>query len=249
MNRFTNKVAVITGGNSGIGLATARRLASEGARVVITGRDPSTLATAAREIGGDVLTVRADVSNLADIDRLFEETKTRFATIDVLFVNAGVAPVAPLEAVTETHFDEIFNINVKGLYFTVQKALPLLNEGASIVFNASVADQKGVAGMSVYSASKAAVRSLARTMAAELIGRGIRVNAISPGPIATPIFGRMGLSKEERDGMAQGIASMVPMKRLGTPEEVAAAVAFVASSEASFITGQEIAVDGGLAQI
>ncbi len=216
---------------------------------MITGRDPATLATAAREIGGDVLTVRADVSNLADIDRLFEETKTRFATIDVLFVNAGVAPVAPLEAVTETHFDEIFNINVKGLYFTVQKALPLLNEGASIVFNASVADQKGVAGMSVYSASKAAVRSLARTLAAELIGRGIRVNAISPGPIATPIFGRMGLSKEERDGMAQGFANIVPMKRLGTPEEVAAAVAFVASSEASFITGQEIAVDGGLAQI
>ena len=193
--------------------------------------------------------MRADVSKLADIDRLFQETKARFGTIDVLFVNAGIAPIAPVEAATEAHFDEVFAINVKGLYFTVQKALPLLNDGASIVLNASVVDQKGMPGLSVYSASKAAVRSLARTFAAELIGRGIRVNAVSPGPIATPIYGRMGLPQEQLDGMAQGILGMVPMKRFGTPEEVAAAVAFLASSESSYMTGQEIAVDGGMAQI
>lgn len=249
MKRFENKVVVITGGNSGIGLATAKLLSEEGAKVVISGRDQTTLAVAAEEIGGDVLAVRADVSRLAEIDRLFEQTKERFGKIDVLFANAGVAPVAPLESVTEAHFDEVFDINIKGVYFTVQKAVPLLNDGAAVILNASVVDQKGWAGLSVYSASKAGVRSLARTLAAELIGRGIRVNAVSPGPIATPIFGRLGLTQEQFDEMAQGIIGQVPMKRFGKPEEVASAVAFLASAESSYLTGQEIAVDGGLAQL
>ena len=249
MSRFHNKVVVITGGNSGIGLATAKRFAAEGAKVVISGRSEATLEQAKKELGGEALAVRADVAKVADLDRLFHETHAKFGKIDVLFANAGVAPTAPLESVTEAHFDEVFSINVKGLLFTVQKALPLLSEGAAVILNASVVDQKGFPGMSVYSASKAAVRSLARTFAAELVGRGIRVNVVSPGPIATPIFGRMGMSQEQVDGFAQSITATVPMKRFGAPEEVAAAVAFLAASEASYITGVEINVDGGLGQL
>jgi NAD(P)-dependent dehydrogenase (short-subunit alcohol dehydrogenase family) len=249
MSRFHGKVVVVTGGNSGIGLAAAKRFAAEGAKVVISGRSEATLEAAAKEIGGDVLAVRADVAKLADLDHLFQKTKAKFGKIDVLFANAGVAPSAPLEAVTEAHFDELFNINVKGLLFTVQKALPLLSVGAAIVINASVVDQKGFPGMSVYAATKAAVRSLARTFAAELIGRGIRVNVVSPGPITTPIFDRMGLTPEQAEGFAQGVTQIVPMKRFGKPEEVAAGVAFLAADEASYITGVELNVDGGLGQI
>lgn len=248
MKRLEGKVAVVTGGNSGIGLATAKRLQEEGARVAISGRSRQTLDEAVRTIGNGVVAVQADVAKPADLEKLYAEVKEKLGKIDV-FVNAGVAKFAPLADTSESLFDENFDINVKGAYFTVQKALPVLNDGASIVLNTSVADQKGNPGSSAYSATKAAMRSLARTAAAELVGRGIRVNAVAPGPIETPIFGRTGLPKEQIEAFAQGIAASVPMKRLGRPEEVAAAVAFLASQDASYITGTEINVDGGLGQI
>jgi len=249
MKRLEGKVAVVTGGNSGIGLATAKRLQEEGARVAIAGRSKKTLDEAVKTIGNGVVAVQADVAKLADVDRLYAEVSRKLGKIDVLFVNAGVAKFAPLAETSESLYDEQFDINIKGAYFTIQKALPLLNDGASIILNTSVADRKGTAGTSAYSATKAALRSLARTAAAELVGRGIRVNTVAPGPIVTPIFGRTGLPKEAIDEFAKEIVAKVPMKRLGQPEEVAGAVAFLASSDASYITGVEINVDGGMGQI
>ena len=249
MKRLEGKVAVVTGGNSGIGLATAKRLQEEGARVAISGRGRQTLDEAVRTIGNGVVAVQADVAKPADMDKLYAEVNRKLGKIDVLFVNAGVAKFAPFAETSESLFDEQFDINIKGAYFTIQMALPLLNDGASIILNTSVADQKGNAGTSAYSATKAALRSLARTTAAELVSRGIRVNAVAPGPIETPIFGRTGLPKEQIDEFAKEITAKVPMKRLGRPEEVAATVAFLASQDASYITGIEINVDGGLGQI
>src|ERR1700676_4507466 len=249
VNRLQGKVAVVTGGNSGIGLATAKRLQEEGARVAISGRSKKTLDEAEKTMGNGVVAVQSDVAKLTDIDKLFAEVAQKLGKIDVLFVNAGVAKFAPLAETSESVFDEQFDINIKGAYFTIQKALPFLNDGASIILNTSVAGSKGTVGASAYSATKAALRSLARTAAAELVGRGIRVNAVAPGPIVTPIFGRTGLPKEAIDEFAKEIVSKVPMKRFGQPEEVAATVAFLASQDASYITGVEINVDGGMGQI
>jgi NAD(P)-dependent dehydrogenase (short-subunit alcohol dehydrogenase family) len=249
MARLTGKVAVVTGGNSGIGLATAKRFSDEGAKVVITGRDQKTLDAAAKTIGGDVVALRSDVSKLADLDKLYKTVSEKFGKIDVLFANAGIAKFAPVTESNEALFDETFDVNVKGVYFAIQKALPLLNDGASIIINSSVVNETGAAGASVYAATKAAVRSLARTLTTELVDRNIRVNVVSPGPIQTPIFGRTGLSKEQIDGFTRDIVAKVPMKRLGKPEEVADAVLFLATPESSYITGVDINVDGGMGQV
>jgi NAD(P)-dependent dehydrogenase (short-subunit alcohol dehydrogenase family) len=249
LKRLEGKVAVITGGNSGIGLAAAKRLQEEGAKIAIFGRSTKTLDKAVKIIGNGVVAVQGDVAKLTDVDKLYAEVSRKLGKIDVLFVNAGVAKFAPFAETSESTYDENFDIKIKGAYFTIQKALPLLKDGASIILNTSVAGQTGAAGTSAYSATKAALRSLARTTAAELAGRGIRVNAVAPGPIVTPIIERTGLPKEAIDEFSREIMAQVPMKRFGQPQEVAGAVAFLASQDASYITGVELNVDGGLGQI
>jgi NAD(P)-dependent dehydrogenase (short-subunit alcohol dehydrogenase family) len=249
MKRLQGKVAVVTGGNSGIGLASAKRLQEEGARVAIAGRSRKTLDEAVKFLGRDTLAVQADVAKLADVDKLYAEVSKKLGKIDILFVNAGVANFASFADTTEELYDKNFDINTKGAFFTIQKALPFLNDGASIILNTSVADRKGFETTGSYAATKAALRSFARTAAAELVGRNIRVNTVAPGPIETPIFGRLGLEKPVADEIVKGFAAKVPMKRLGQPEEVAGTVAFLASSDSSFITGVEINVDGGMGQI
>jgi len=249
MKRLEGKTALITGGNSGIGLATAKRFQEEGARVAISGRSKKTLEEAAKSLGNGLLAVQADVAKLSDLDKLFAEVSQRLGKIDVLFVNAGIAKFAPLAETSEALYNEMFDINVKGAYFTIQKALPLLNDGGSIILNTSVADQKGIAGGTVYAATKAAMRSFARTMGAELVGRGIRVNTVAPGPIVTPILGRTGLPQEAIDEFEKMFIALNPMKRFGKPEEVAGVVAFLASQDSSYMTGVEINVDGGVGQL
>jgi NAD(P)-dependent dehydrogenase (short-subunit alcohol dehydrogenase family) len=249
MRRLEGKVAVVTGGNSGIGLASAKRLLDEGARVAIAGRSQKTLDEAVKYLGNGTLAVQTDVAKLADLDKLYAAVSKKLGKIDILFVNAGVANFAPFADTTEQVYDTNFDINAKGAFFTIQKAIPFLNDGASIILNTSVAGQKGFGTAGSYAATKAALRSFARTAASELVGRNIRVNTVAPGPIETPIFGRLGLEKSAADEVAKGFASLVPMKRLGQPEEVAGAVAFLASSDSSYITGVEINVDGGLGQI
>ena len=250
MGKLEGKVAVITGGNSGIGLATAKEFVEQGAKVAIAGRDRKTLDAATREIGDGVLAVRADVSKLADIDALFAAVKAKFGRIDVLFVNAGIGTFKPLESVTEEIYDSILDINLKGAFFTIQKALPLLADGASIVLNTSIAAHIGrPIGTAVYSASKAGLLSLARTLSAELVGRNIRVNAISPGPVTTPIFGRLGIPAEALEETRRSIEAQVPMKRFGRPEEIAKTALFLASTDSSFLLGVEIVADGGMTQL
>jgi NAD(P)-dependent dehydrogenase (short-subunit alcohol dehydrogenase family) len=249
MKTFEGKVAVVTGGNSGIGLASAKKFAAEGARVAISGRDLKTLNQAVKDIGPGTIGVQADVTQLARLDSLFEQVKDRFGSIDVLFVNAGVAKFAQMGGVTVELFDELINTNLKGAYFTIQKALPLLNDGASIILTTTAADTLGLPNSSVYAASKAGLRSLARTLSAELIGRNIRVNAIAPGPIETPIFGRLGMAPEAVGELAKVILGRVPAKRLGQADEIADAVLFLASPRSSYIVGVELNVDGGMSQL
>ena len=247
MAKHEGKVAVITGGTSGIGLATALRLVSEGAYVFITGRRQSELDAAVKQIGRNVTGVQGDVARLADLDRLYATVKEKKGFIDILFANAGIARFAALGAIAEEDFDQIFDINVKGMLFTVQKALPLLREGASIILNASIVASKGSATTSVYSATKAAVRSFARTWASDLKGRKIRVNALSPGPIDTA--GLRGLRNADSDQLNELFSGTVPLGRIGQPDEVAKAASFLASDDSSYVTGIELFVDGGIAQI
>ena len=247
--KLEGKIALITGGNSGIGLATAKKFVNEGACVFITGRREPELTAAVKEIGKNVTAVQGDVSNLGDLDRLFAQIKKEKSKLDIVFANAGVAKYAPFGKITEELYDSIFNINVKGLLFTVQKALPLLPDGASIILNASIVASKGLSSNSVYSATKAAVRSFARTWTTDLKDRRIRVNAVSPGPIDTPGLSELLASSETGWQRLAAISTTVPLGRLGTPDEIAKAVVFLASDDSSYITGTELSVDGGFAQV
>lgn len=249
MKRLEGKVAVITGGNSGIGLATAKRFVAEGAQVVITGRREKELQEAAAAIGSNVTTVPGDVTRLEDLDRLYAVVKEKYGHVDVLFANAGWGELAPLEVATEVHFDKTFDLNAKGTFFTVQKALPLFKEGGSIILTASVANVRGDPAFSAYAAAKAAVRTFARGWTVELKDRKIRVNSMSPGPIETPALEKVGLTADQIEQAAASFASQVPLGRRGKAEEVAAAVLFLASDESSYVTGIDLAVDGGMAQV
>jgi NAD(P)-dependent dehydrogenase (short-subunit alcohol dehydrogenase family) len=250
MKKLEGKVAVITGGSSGIGFATAQRFISDGAYVFITGRRQNELDAAVKQIGKEnVSGVQGDVSNLADLDRLYASLKEKKGGVDILFANAGVGELLPLGAITEAHFDRTFGINVKGLLFTVQKALPLFHDGGSIILNASIAASKGIEESSVYNATKAAIRSFARTWTVELKQRKIRVNAISPGMIDTPGLNGLAQSQEQIEQFKTSFVSTVPLGRMGSPDEVANVVSFLASDDSSYVTGIELFVDGGVAQI
>jgi NAD(P)-dependent dehydrogenase (short-subunit alcohol dehydrogenase family) len=242
------KTAVITGGNSGIGLSTALALADAGARVAITGRDPATLEAAQGRLGDRGLALQADTSDLAALDGVRARVADTFGRVDLLFVNAGVAQFRPYDQVDEAFYDQLFDINTKGAFFAAQKLLPLLQHGSSVVFNTSVVDVLGMPNTSVYAATKAALRSYVRTFAAELLPRGIRVNAVSPGPITTPIVDRMGFDEDTKASFSTMLRESNPMKRFGTPEEVAQAVLYLAF-QATYTTGTELAVDGGLTQL
>ena len=249
MGKLDGKLALVTGGNSGIGLATAKLFVNEGAYVFITGRRDPELAAAVKEIGRNVSGIQGDVSNLGDLDRLFARIKREKGRLDIVFANAGVATYAPFGKITEEHYDSIFDINVKGLLFTVQKALPLMPDGASIILNASIVASKGLPANSVYSATKAAVRSFARTWTTDLKDRRIRVNAVSPGPIDTPGLNDLAASTGAGEQRLKMLSNSVPLGRLGRPDEIAKAVVFLASDDGSYITGTELFVDGGIAQV
>ena len=249
MKRLDGKIALITGGNSGIGLATAKRFVAEGAHVFVTGRRKAELEAAVKEIGENAEGIAGDVSNLADLDRLFARIKEQKGRLDILFANAGIAKYATLGQITEELYDAIFDINVKGLLFTVQKALPLMPDGSSVILNASVVASKGLSSNSVYSATKAAIRSFARTWTTDLKSRHIRVNAISPGTIETPGLNDLLASGEAGEQRKKMISTAIPLGRLGKPYEIAAAVVFLASDDASYITGTELFIDGGFAQV
>ncbi|MFA5252401.1 MAG: SDR family oxidoreductase [Phycisphaerae bacterium] len=247
--KLAGKIALITGGSSGIGLATAKRFVAEGAFVFITGRRQAVLDAAVKDIGSNVTAVLGDVSKLADLDRLFKTVKKQKGRLDILFANVGWGEFVPLGSITEEHFDKTFDANVKGLLFTVQKALPLLRDGSSIVLNASIAASTGTPAFSVYSASKAAVRSFARCWALDLKSRNIRVNVVSPGPTDTAGLRNLAPSKEQLPQFKADIAASIPLGRIGSTDELASAVLFLASDDSSFITATELFVDGGMAQI
>jgi NAD(P)-dependent dehydrogenase (short-subunit alcohol dehydrogenase family) len=249
MQRLKDKVALITGGSSGIGLATARLFAAEGALVIVTGRRQAELSTAVSLLGDGAIGIQGDTSRTTDLDRLFARIRETHGRIDVLFANAGVGEFLPLGAITEQHFDATFAVNVKGTLFTVQKALPLMPDGSCIVLNASIASVKGIPAFSVYSATKAALRSFARGWAVDLRERRIRVNAVSPGTVPTPGYDQLGLTAEQMREFLRSQAAAVPLGRVGSPDEIAKAVLFLASDDASYVNGVELFVDGGIAQI
>lgn len=244
MKNLENKVAIVTGGNSGIGYAAAADLVAKGAKVIVTGRNKEALAKAETEL--NVTGIVADQSDLKSIDNLVEQVKAQFGKVDILFLNAGIAAFAPVDSASEDHYDSIMNVNVKGVYFTVQKVLPILNDGGSIIFNTSVNAHVGMPNSSVYAASKAAVLSLNKVFAVELASRKIRVNAVSPGPVETPLYGKVGLEKEDVEGLGAALSQKILLKRFAQASEVAKTVSFLASDDASFINGTEIVVDGGL---
>ncbi|MHB9800960.1 SDR family NAD(P)-dependent oxidoreductase [Pseudomonas sp. MT3] len=249
MGKLSNKVALVTGGNSGIGLATAQRFAQEGAEVVITGRRRQVVEEAVGLIGANAIGICADAGRLEDLDALYRQVGERFGRLDVLVANAGIIRPAPGNQVDERQFDEQFDVNVKGVFYTIQKALPLLRDGASIVLVSSIAHLKALEAHVVYAATKAAVRSFARSWAAELKHRNIRVNCLSPGPVLTPIIGKMGIGEAQFDAFEKQLAQLIPLGRLGRPEELANAALFLASDDSSFITGVDLCVDGGLSQL
>jgi len=249
MNKLKNKVAVITGANSGIGLATAKLYLKEGAKVVLSGRRKEALDEVVKNLEGDFITVVADVSIDNDNKRLIKEATDKYGKIDILFLNAGIAPPTPTTDITVEHYNEIFDINVKGPILATKEALPYINDGGSILFTNSIVHQKGFDGLSIYSASKGALRAYSRVLTSEVKSRGIRVNSIAPGPIDTPIYGKMGLPQDVVEEMGKGFASQVPLGRFGTSEEVANAALFLASDDASYINGIELEVDGGLSQV
>ncbi len=247
--RLKNKIALITGGTTGIGLATAKRFAAEGAEVIVTGRNPDTLEAARNELNGSVKVVESDAADERKVAQLFETIRRKHGRLDILFLNAGIARFAPLGEASVSDFDDMWNVNVRGLWLALKYAMPILSEGAAVIINSSIANQKGIEGSSAYSATKAAIRSLVRTAARELAGKNVRVNAISPGPIETPIFGKLGLPPDAFEGFRKDAISHIPLGRFGSADEVASAAAFLASTDASFITGAELAVDGGMAQV
>lgn len=248
MGKYEGKTAIVTGGTTGIGFATAKLLVAEGAKVIVTGRSAGAIDVAKKELGSQAIVLKSDTARLADIDALAAAAKAAFGQIDLVFVNAGIAKFIPFEHVTEEAYDEMQDINTKGAYFTIQKLAPLVKPGGSFVVNTSAVDVKGMAATSAYAASKAALRSLARTLATELLPKNIRVNAVSPGPIATPIVDKMGIPPEARAGFEASLTELVPMKRVGAPEEVAKATLFLAF-DATFTTGAELPVDGGITQL
>lgn len=249
MGKLEGAIALVTGGSSGIGLATARSFIEEGATVIITGRRQSALDSAVDMLGASAIGIRSDISLLGDIDRVFEVINDSYGRLDILFANAGVGEFVPIEAVTEEHFDKTFGVNAKGTFFTVQKALPLMSDGSSIILNGSIAASKGFPSFSVYGASKAAIRSYARTWIVELRGRGIRVNVISPGTVPTPGYDTLGLSVEDMEEFIASQNATIPLGRVGRTDEIAKAVLFLASDDSSYVNGVEFFADGGLAQI
>ena len=247
--KLENKVALITGGTTGIGLATAKRFAAEGARVVVTGRNRETLEAARKELGDRAEVIESDAGDEKQIAQLFEGLAKTHRRLDVLFLNAGIAKFAPLAEASVKDFDAMWTLNVRGPWLALKHALPLLAEGANVIVNTSVVNQKGLAGAAAYAATKAALRAVVRGAATELAARKIRVNAISPGPIETPIFGKLGLSKNAADDFLKDAATRIPLGRIGAADEIAGTALFLASDDASYITGSEIAVDGGFAQV
>jgi NAD(P)-dependent dehydrogenase (short-subunit alcohol dehydrogenase family) len=247
--KLTGRIALITGGTTGIGFATAQLFQQEGATVIVTGKNPANLESAQKALGPNAVVISADAASIADSEKVAKEIQERFGKLDIAFLNAGIAEFAPAADSSEAFFDKTFGINVKGLFFQFQKLLPLLGKGASVILNSSIVNQKGMPGTTVYAASKAAVRSFGRTFAAELVGVGVRVNVVSPGPIVTPIYGKLGMPAEAVKGFEEQMAASNPMKRFGQPDEVAKTVLYFASDDSSYVTGSEILVDGGLTQL